>query len=104
MDRKVSKVSSGLFDKFKREFMRLYGQFEPAFEAELSIFKVNPFDDQCNRFSVEFNFKTKESKLGPEDASKEEPQKYSKKDFSKGKKIIFVMCLILALNSIEPVL
>lgn len=96
-------ISGNLFERFKTEFMRLYQKFEYEFDADVSIFKSNYGRDNLSNFSIEFFF-TKKKGFGENFTGKDvKSEKYSKKEFSKGKKIVYVMCLVLAMNSIESV-
>ena len=66
--------------------------------------KVDSQKDGSQRFSVEFSLSYKTNRTGHE----EKPTLFdfsdvSRKNLSKGKKIILALCVALALNSIEKV-
>ncbi len=80
--------------------------FEPAYEAEPVLQKIESQQGSFSqKFLVDFVFKRKRGSAAgiEEENSLFDYVQLNKKYFSKGKKIILVLCLVLALNSIEPV-
>ena len=98
MELQVKDDSTNLFVKFKQAFVKYYSIFEKEFEVEMNIIPLKSDKDNNDRMTIEFQFSKK-----MKDLSSGKPENCSKKDFSKGKKVVYVMCLILAINSIESV-
>ena len=98
MESKIKGESASLFIRFKEAFQKYYSQFESEFFVDVEIVPFKETGKSKTGYQVEFQFSKKHG-----DVSSGKPENCSKKDFSKGKKVVYVMCLILALNSIESV-
>jgi hypothetical protein len=108
VDDKISEMSGGFFGKFRDAFLKYYRMFEHSLDADLSLRKIetqNGQDYGSQRFMVNMVFKKKRAGQIMSDAEESlfDLMQLSKKQLSKGKKIVYVLCLILALNAIEPV-
>lgn len=109
VDDKINEMSGGFFGKFREAFLKYYRMFEHSLEADLSLRKIetqNGLDQGSQRFMVNMVFKKKRGgQIMPDtEDSLFDLVQLSKKQLSKGKKIIYVLCLIIALNAIEPVI
>ena len=80
--------------------MHFYGEYEYEFEASVAIKQIAQVPP---RYSVDFTFTKKRLRKEETKQQLQETEKCSKTDFSKGKKIVYVMCVILAMNSTESV-
>ena len=108
VDDKISEMSGGFFGKYRDAFLKYYRMFEHFLEADLSLQRVetqNVAEQASQRFMVNMIFKKKRVGQIMSDAEESlfDLMQFSKKQLSKGKKIIYVLCLIIALNAIEPV-
>ncbi len=99
-------MSKEFLKQFVKAFLKYYGVFEHDFEAKADIVQLGSARDKDKQFSVELTFRQKsrrEGEAGEARNAAEGPDVIDKTNFSKGKKVVYTLCFMLALNAVQPV-
>lgn len=102
VDRKVTEMSGGFFETFHEAFLKMYKMFEKSFKVDCSLQKLETQPNETQKYSIEFELIPVQEQASNENLFTFKGN-FSRKQLSKGKKAIFVLCVLLAFDSIEQV-